>query len=366
MSTTESCKTVELEGVFKGRRICLLAPYPPRKGGVTVQTDLIATALKREGADLIRVDTNLHKLRIPIIGTPIRLLVQPWVVAWRLLWALPKCEVIHIQAAANWGYLPAVIGAPMARLFRRRSVMSFHSGIGPQFMDRFPWLVKMPFRLVTVPVVCSPELQVAFRERGIEAEFHRNLFEPELYRFRERIAIKPNIIWNRSFEELYDPFSAIKAFELIKKQYPDATLLMTSDGPLMPAIKDYVKSRGITGVTMPGRIPKEDLAKAMNDADIQLNTTIADGLPTSLLEAGASGLAIVTTNAGGIAFLLGHEESAMLVGVRDYEAMADAIIHLLEHPDRAQAMGRAAREVAMDYTWSRNREVFARSYGLCD
>lgn len=126
------------ESPFNGRRVCLLAPFPPRKGGVTVQTDLLARALQSDGATLIRVDTNLQKLRFGPISTPIRLLVQPWVVAFRLLVALPKCEVVHIQAAANWGYLPAVIGVPMAKLFRKRTVITFHSGVGPIFMTGSP------------------------------------------------------------------------------------------------------------------------------------------------------------------------------------------------------------------------------------
>jgi len=349
---------------FKGRRICLLAPYPPRKGGVTVQTDLLARALEREGAELIKVDTNLQKLRFPVLGTPIRLAVQPWVVAFRLMRALPKCEVVHIQAAANWGYMPAVIGVPLARLFRKRSVMSFQSGIGPIFMDRFGWLVKMPFRKASVSTVCSQELRDAFKERGVDTTVLPNLFESELFAYRERSTIEPKIIWTRSFEELYDPLSAVRTFEILRRRYPNATMVMTSNGPLMPAVRSYIKSHELSGITLTGRVPKEEVARLMNEAGVCINTTRHDGLPTAMLEAAGSGLPIVTTNVGGIASLFRNGVSAIMVEPGDHEAMAEAIISLLDHPDKAAEIGKAARDSVTDYTWDHASKLLAEAYGF--
>lgn len=350
--------------VFAGRRVCLLAPYPPRKGGVTVQTELLARALEREGAVLLKVDTNLQKLRFPILGTPIRLAVQPWVVAFRLIRMLPKCEVVHIQAAANWGYLPALIGVPLARLFRKRSVMSFQSGIGPIFMDRFGWLVKMPFRRATVATVCSRELQEAFRDRGIETTLLHNLFESELFRFRRRAVVEPSMIWTRSFEELYDPYAAVEVFEIVSERYPSATMTMTSNGVLLKSVAAYIESRGLSGITLTGRVPKEEVARLMNEAGVCINTSRYDGLPTALLEAGASGLPIVTTNVGGIPSFFQDGVSAIFVDVGDHQAMAEAIMQLIEDPEKAAVMGEAARDAVADYSWDRASAVLAEVYGF--
>lgn len=354
----------ETDNMLSGKSVILLAPYPPRKGGVTVQTELVARLLQCEGVNLIKVDTNLQKLRIKFIGTPLRLSLQPWVVAFRLLAKISSCDVLHIQAAANWGFLPAVIGVPIARMFKKKCVVTFQSGIGPIFMDRLPWLVKPTFKAATIVTVCSEELLEAFREREVESILLHNLFDHELFEYSDRNVISPNIVWTRSFEELYDPMSAIKAFEIVKQRYPDATIVMTSNGPLAGSIKKYVSDKGLSGVSLPGRVSHENIARAMADADICLNTTLQDGLPTALLEAAASGLPIVTTNAGGIASLYKHMESAYMVDPGDYEGLAQGIIFMLENQALAREMATKAASIAEQYTWPNVRKELISIYGF--
>lgn len=66
------------------------------------------------------------------------------------------------QAAAHWGFIPALIGVPICRIFGKRCVLVFHSGIGPVFVERFRWLVLPVFRLATCRAVVSRELQECF------------------------------------------------------------------------------------------------------------------------------------------------------------------------------------------------------------
>ncbi len=354
------------ESVFKGARICMLAPFPPRKGGVAVQTALVVKGLEAEGAEVFKADTNLQFLRFGTLGTPIRLALQPWVTLFRLLRALPKCDILNIQAAVNWGFMPAILGVPLGNLYKKRVVLMFHSGIGPRFLDRFPWLAKTPFRRATVSAVCSRQLQDAFKERGIEAMLFYNLFEPDLFIFRERPKIEPKIIWTRWLEPLYDPMSALRAFRIVKQRYPNAEMVLAGNGSMLSSLRGYVKREKIDGVTVPGRVSPEEVARLMNEADICLNTSRADGMPTALLEAGACGLPIVTTNVGGIASLFEDGVSAMLREPDDPEALAQAMLDLLDNPDRAKEMGAKAREVVMDYTWPKASAAIAKAYGLKD
>ncbi|MDI6809743.1 MAG: glycosyltransferase family 4 protein [Candidatus Eisenbacteria bacterium] len=354
-----------MERVSVGERafkICMVSPFPPRKGGVAVQTALLVHYLEENGIEVMRVDTNLQRLRGAYL-TPLRLAVQPWVVLFGLLRKVPRCDVAHFQVASYWGYMPAVLGVPVARLFGKRSVISYQGGGGVEFMGRFPWLVKTPMRLASEVTVCSRELQKAFKQGGIRAELVNNLFDSSLFKFRERTRIKPKMVWTRSMEEMYDPFSAVRTFELVKARYPDAALVMTSDGPLTRSVREYINEHGLTGVTLTGRIPTEDVARAMHEGDVCLNTSKVDGLPTALLEAAASGLPIVTTRAGGIPSVFEDGVSAALVDVGDYRAMAEAVGDLLENPDRARKMGIAASEVVAEYTWPVTSKKLMRMYG---
>lgn len=341
----------------------MVAPFPPRKGGVTVQTALLTGYLAKSGVEVLRVDTNLQWLRRRGLG-PIRLALQPWVVLFRMLGNIPKCDVAHFQAASFWAFMPTFLGVPIARLFGKRSVVSYQGGGGPEFIDRCRWVATMPMRKCTVLTVCSRLLQREFAARGIAAQLHHNLFEAERFKFRERPSVEPKICWTRSLDEIYDPLSALKTFELVRERYPNATLSMTSNGPLMQSLKDYIAGHDLTGATLTGRLPSEDIARLMVDSDICLNTSTNDGLPTALLEAAATGLPIVTTDVGGIGSLFEDGVSAIFVKPGDYRAMAESICDLLEHPEKASAMGVAAREVADQYSWSRTKPEFAEFYGI--
>ena len=69
------------------------------------------------------------------------------------------------------------------------------------------------------------------------------------------------------------------------------------------------------------------------DGDIFLNTSLVDNTPVSILEAMASGMCIVSTNVGGIPYLLKAGHEALLVSPGDPEKMAEAVRQILQDPD---------------------------------
>jgi glycosyltransferase involved in cell wall biosynthesis len=90
----------------------------------------------------------------------------------------------------------------------------------------------------------------------------------------------------------------------------------------------------------------------MSRGDIFLNTTNIDNTPVSVLEAMACGLCVVSTNVGGIPYLLEHEHDALLVPPNDPQAMATAVHRLLNEPDLAERLSRNARQKAAQCDWS--------------
>jgi glycosyltransferase involved in cell wall biosynthesis len=105
-------------------------------------------------------------------------------------------------------------------------------------------------------------------------------------------------------------------------------------------------------VTLVGAIPKLQVAASLNEADIFLNTTSVDNVPISVLEAMASGLCIVSTNAGGIPYLLDHERDALLVQPNDDLEMTAAVRRILTEPGLAPGLSEAARIKAEQHDWA--------------
>ena len=71
-----------------------------------------------------------------------------------------------------------------------------------------------------------------------------------------------------------------------------------------------------------------------------------------MIEAMANGLCIVTTNVGGIPWLVEDGSEALLVPPDDPEAMCDAILRLLSDPALASALSANARKKAEAFDWS--------------
>jgi glycosyltransferase involved in cell wall biosynthesis len=97
-------------------------------------------------------------------------------------------------------------------------------------------------------------------------------------------------------------------------------------------------------------------------ADILLNSPSIDNMPNSLIEAYAAGLPIVSTNAGGIPYILRHGETGLLVETGDHAALANEAMRLLEEPALAQKIIAAGKQESEKYTWDAVREDWLGLY----
>ncbi|MEW5985372.1 MAG: glycosyltransferase [Chloroflexota bacterium] len=90
---------------------------------------------------------------------------------------------------------------------------------------------------------------------------------------------------------------------------------------------------------------RDDVPQLLSEAHVFVLPTFADALPTVLAEAMAAGRPIVASNVGGVPEMVEHGRNGLLVPPADPAALAQACIHLLNHPAQAQAMGRAGRAI---------------------
>lgn len=88
---------------------------------------------------------------------------------------------------------------------------------------------------------------------------------------------------------------------------------------------------------------RSDVAELLRDADLAVLPSWREGLPKSLLEAAASGLAMVATDVPGCREIVRHGENGLLVPLRDGTQLANAIEELMEDDTRRRAYGQAAR-----------------------
>ncbi len=110
------------------------------------------------------------------------------------------------------------------------------------------------------------------------------------------------------------------------------------------------------GVVCLGQTPREALLREMSEADVFVFPSLFEGFALVILEAMAAGLPVITTPNTAGPDLIEDGKEGLIVPAGDVKALQNAMESLLNDPERARAMGRAAHEKAKEYTWEKYGE----------
>ena len=134
---------------------------------------------------------------------------------------------------------------------------------------------------------------------------------------------------------------------------PETRFFIVGDGPLKTSLAKLAMELGVVStVQFCGQI--SPAAEVMHGFDVIVVPSLEEGLPWVVLEALALGKPVVTTNVGGIPEVITHGLHGLLVEPGDSGALAHAVIHLLEDPERASVLAHAGQaRVAQEFSASR-------------
>lgn len=147
----------------------------------------------------------------------------------------------------------------------------------------------------------------------------------------------------------------LEAFRLVRKQNPAAVLVGVGFDDTDLAYRNHHISTEIDSYFY--RVPfRSDVANCMAAFDVLAFSGIKnEGLTGALREAAAMELAIVSTDVGGNRELIQHQKTGLLVPIKDANALAAGIVHLLDKPDFGRQYGRAAREWVLTHMTNHKR-----------
>lgn len=136
----------------------------------------------------------------------------------------------------------------------------------------------------------------------------------------------------------------VRAAAIVKEKYPDVRFVIVGDGELRGELEAEARRLGLVGtVVFPGF--RKDIAGFLASFDIFAFPSHLEGLGTSLLDAMVMRRPIVSTTAGGIPEVVQDGVNGMLVSPKDPEALAKAMIRLIEDPDLRLKYGNAGRRI---------------------
>ena len=348
-------------------RVCIVGPLPPPSGGMANQCEQLQRLLKAEGVQVELVRTNAPVRpaiagRVPVLRAAFRLV--PYLIAlWR---GVGRAEVVHLMANSGWAW--HLLAAPALLVARWRHVpviVNYRGGQADQFFASAPGFVLRSLNSAAQRVTPSTFLVRVFARHGLQADVIPNIVD--LSRFRPGPArdpgASPHLIVTRNLEALYDIPTALRAFAQVRQQHAGARLTVAGSGPELAALRQRAAELGLAdAVHFAGRIDNADISALYGSADVMLNPSTADNMPISILESMASGVPVVSTDAGGIPDLVEHGRTGLLVPVGDHQAMAQAALKVLSDASLRTLLREQGLQEAARYAWPRVREHWLQAY----
>lgn len=271
-----------------------------------------------------------------------------------------KVDFILIDTYSTTSFWYAFITSQLARILYVQYVPILHGGNLPNRLKNNPRLCKMLFRNAYKNVAPSGYLLHHFELKGFTNTIYiPNTLEIDNYSYKERKIVVPHLLWVRSFAKIYNPNMAIEVFKVIKNKHPEATLCMVGpekDGSLAGA--QLLAESYNLNVTFTGKLSKKEWITLSEDYNLFINTTHFDNTPVSVMEAMALGLPVITTNVGGIPFLLDDYVDAVLVEDGSVDEMVGAIEKVCQDENLARMLSQNARAKAEGFDWKIVKEAW--------
>ncbi len=264
-------------------------------------------------------------------------------------WSSATLEVIPI---AHERGIPVVLERGSSHILHQTELLKkLHARHGRKFKHTSPRVIERElaeYEAADAIAVPSSYAADTFRSHGVPKEKIRvNPYGVDIKQFfpaKYNNAAKPTILFvgqvgiRKGVPELLAAFAGLSI---------DAQLRLI--GPLEPAYKEPRQSR----VDFLGPIPISALPDQYRSARIFCLPSWEEGFPLVVLQAMASGLPIVATDATGVADIVTPGVEGEIVPAGDIESLSNALGGLLDDPKRAQKMGAAGRDRVMNgFDWS--------------
>jgi glycosyltransferase involved in cell wall biosynthesis len=264
-------------------------------------------------------------------------------------------QVAQVDVYSGPAFLWAEAVCVALRACGKPYALTLHGGNLPDFARRWPRRVRRLLRAAAVVTTPSHYLRQEMQPYRADLRLLPNPLDLSAYEFRPRYNPQPRLMWLRAIHSLYNPVMAVRTLSLLAREFPEARLVLVGpdkgDGAREAVRRAAAELSVADRIELPGSVPKSEVPRRLQHGDVFLNTTFVDNTPTSVIEAMACGLCVVSTNVGGLPYLLRHEHDALLVPPDDAPAMAAAVRRVLTEPGLAFRLSRNGREKALPCDW---------------
>lgn len=324
---------------FTEKKILLITNYHQGIGGISVQVEILSKKLTQEG-----VDNCIYSTKGNIIFRLFRV--------FNLLWVGRKFDVFHIHGCSFLGFYPIVLGVLVGNVLNKKLVITYHGGDAAEFFKKYPRFVRFILSKTDFNIVLSGFLGAIFDVYKIKNTIIPNILDVKKDPFIKREIIRPRYISVRTISELYNIQLIIDAFRIVKQQLPTAELFILGDGSCKKPLQAYVNEHEIMDVTFTGKIDNSEIYDYLAQADVFVSSPRIDNQPVSVLEAFNAGLIVISSNVGGVPYLVDDNKTGYLFESENIEELASKMIKVIENQSQSLEIINSAKLKLVSYSWS--------------
>lgn len=329
-------------------KVLLITNYKKGTGGISGQVELLQKNLRKE-----EISADIFNTKGSVL---FRLFCKR-----RLAKMAVDYDVLHIHCCSYVGFFPAVVGVAAGGKLGKKVVLTYHGGGAEEFFRKHTSLVRRYLLKTDVNIVLSGFLGKIFGEYQIPYTVIPNVIELDGSLFRLREQLRPDFISIRTLSPLYNIECVLRAFKLVKRQIPEATLTIVGDGPSRESLEKMVADDNIQDVCFTGRVDNREIYKYIDKADIMLSAPRIDNMPVSLLEAFNAGLLVISSNVGGVPYMIEDGVNGLLFKSDDDKELAEKMICAVTNPN-AISMIEKGHSSLEEYSWEKVWDSLRKAY----
>lgn len=332
------------------KKVLIIANYQPSVGGISVQVDLLHKYLNGE--------ENYQSMIYSLKGS----IVKRIFLILKLFFIVRKFDLLHVHACSDRGFLPAMVGAYIGKIYKKKTILTYHGGGADAFFARKNNLVKNTLQKFDSVIVLSGYLKNIFDHYNLPCIVIPNIAEFDANLYRAKTNIEPKYISVRHLRELYNVKCILKAFEKVKKEIPFATLTILGDGDQKEMLQNWVIKHNLKDVVFVGAVPHNKMNEYLLQNDIFLSAPKTDNMPMSILEAYNAGLLVISSNVGGVPYILEDNKAGLLFESDNAEELASKMVQAVQNEQHTIEMIKNAYQSLDMYKWENIKEKLLEIY----
>jgi glycosyltransferase involved in cell wall biosynthesis len=334
------------------KKILFVCNYREQVGGISGQVDILQSNL-----DVSKYQTSILNTRGSIIKR-----IGLFFLSWK---TFKNTDIIHIHCCSNFGgFFPAILGVTLGRLLRKKIIITYHGGGAENFISKNKLLVLPFLRKADHLIVLSDFLEKVFLKFKLQAKVIPNVFISEKNDTLRKTEIQARLISTRALNKLYNIDLIIVAFAKIQKTIPNASLTILGDGTEKKNLMKKCLKETIPNVHFIGKIPNTKVKSFLQKNDILISAPSIDNFPISILEAFENELLVISSNVGGVPFLIKNYENGLLFESGNVNDLVKMIKFAIQDKENSLKMIEKAKIRLEDFSWEANCDKFYSIYKL--